>query len=478
MHTLEKPLILDTTLREGLQTPKVYFTLDERITILQELDNAGIDFIEIGSPYASEGEKKLVEELSKIKTRAFKVVHCRALESDVDTAPENVEWVALYLSPADRHLEAKFDKIEDKRGFVLKQVPRAISYAKSKGYKVRYTAEDAFRADPVFLKKVVIKAVEAGADSVSLPDTSGGASLTDVRRVYGEVISFLREAGAKCVIEAHFHNDMGMALANTLEAWMSGARILHGTINALGERAGIPDTLVLATWMKVKFGYDDYDLGRLIKLAEYVSKVSGIEIPPNQPISGSNVFTHTAGTHQKAVFRDPLTYQPFDASLVGRESSFALGPMVGSEGVKASLKKMGVEISMLGEEVFEEIRDRIKSAYLLHGRGASAMENIIIAEVLNKTGMTKINIPESLSAQILIDVESMGDKYFEDFCREIIAKNKGVTEIIEIWGSSFDYIVRVEEVPSLKELDAIVNNFRKVRGVLRTETLITGKKIK
>ncbi|MBO3839759.1 MAG: Lrp/AsnC ligand binding domain-containing protein [Thermoproteota archaeon] len=477
MHSLEKPLILDTTLREGLQTPRVYFTLDERITILQELDKAGIDFIEIGSPYASEGERRLVEELSRIKTRAVKVAHCRALESDIDTAPENVEWVALYLSPADRHLETKFDKIEDKRGFVLKQVPRAISYAKRKGYGVRYTAEDAFRADPAFLRQVVVKAVEAGADSVSLPDTSGGASPMDVRRVYGEMSSLLKDIGARCVIEAHFHNDMGVALANTLEAWASGARILHGTVNALGERAGIPDTVVLATWMKVKFGYD-YDLPRLVKLAEYVSKVSGIEIPPNQPISGSNVFTHTAGTHQKAAFRDPLTYQPFDASIIGRESGFALGPMVGSEGVKAALKKRGVEISTLSEEVFEEIRDRIKSAYLLHGRGASAMENIIMAEVLNKIGMVKITIPENLSAQILVDVESMGDKDFEDFCRELLAKNKGVTEIIEIWGSSFDYMVRVEEVSSLKELDNIVNNFRRVKGVLRTETLITGKKIK
>jgi len=477
MRGLEKPFILDTTLREGLQTPRVYFTLEERATILQELDKAGVDFIEIGSPYASEGERKIVWELSKIRTRAVKVVHCRALEADVDTAPGDAEWVALYLSPADRHLEAKFEKIEDKRGFVLKQVPRAISYAKSRGYKVRYTAEDAFRADPAFLKQVVARAVEAGADSISLPDTSGGASPTDVRRVYGEISSLLKEAGSRCLIEAHFHNDMGMALANTLEAWASGARILHGTVNAIGERAGIPDTLALATWMKVKFGYD-YDLARLVRLAEYVSKVSGIEIPPNQPVSGSNVFTHTAGTHQKAAFRDPLTYQPFDASIVGRESGFALGPLVGSEGVKAALKKRGVEVSRLSEEVFEEIRDRVKSAYLLHGRGASAMEDIIIAEVLNKTGVTKITIPESLSAQILVDVESIGDKDFEDFCRELLAKNRGIVEIVEIWGSSFDYVVRVEGVSSLKELDNIVNNFRRAKGVLRTETLITGKKIK
>lgn len=477
MHSLEKPLILDTTLREGLQTPGVYFTLDERIEILRELDNSGIDFIEIGSPYASEGERKIIEELSRIETRAVKVAHCRALESDVDTVPEKVEWVALYLSPADRHLEAKFEKIEDKRGFVLKQVPKAIRYAKNKGYKVRYTAEDAFRADPGFLKQVVAKAVEAGADSVSLPDTSGGASPMDVRRMYGEINSLIRETGAKCVIEAHFHNDMGMALANTLEAWLSGAKILHGTINALGERAGIPDTLALATWMKVKLGYD-YDLRKLVELAEYVSRVSGIEIPANQPISGRNVFTHTAGTHQKAAFRDPLTYQPFDASIVGRESGFALGPMVGSEGVKAALKKRGVEINALSEEVFEEIRDRIKETYLLHGRGASALENIIIAEVLNKTGVVEMKIPESLSARILIDVESMGDKDFEDFCRELLARDKGVAEIVEIWGSSFDYMVRVEDVPSLKELDNIVNSFRRTKGVLRTETLITGKKIR
>jgi DNA-binding Lrp family transcriptional regulator len=190
------------------------------------------------------------------------------------------------------------------------------------------------------------------------------------------------------------------------------------------------------------------------------------------------VFTHTAGTHQKAAFRDPLTYQPFDASIVGRESDFALGPMVGSEGVKAALKKKGIETGRLSEEVFEEIRDRVKSAYILHGRGASAMENIIIAEVLNKTGVAKITLPEKLSAQILIDVESMGDKDFEDFCRELLSRDKGVTEIIEIWGSSFDYMVRVDEVSSLKELDNVVNSFRRAKGVLRTETLITGKKIK
>ncbi|MGQ9596403.1 MAG: LeuA family protein [Thermoproteota archaeon] len=477
MQNLKKPILLDTTLREGLQTPGIYFTLDERLTILRGLDKSGIELIEIGSSYAGEGERRIVEDLSRVETRALKAAHCRALESDVDTVPEDVEWVALYLSPADRHLEAKFEKISDKRGFVLTQVPKAIRYAKSRGYKVRYTAEDAFRADPVFLKQVVEKAVEAGADSISLPDTSGGASPTDVRRVYGEMNRLLREKNCDSPIEAHFHNDMGMALANTIEAWMSGAKILHGSVNWLGERAGIPDTLVLATWMKVRFGYE-YDLASLLKLAEYVGNVSGISIPPNSPISGRNVFTHTAGTHQKAAFRDPLTYQPFDASMVGRESDFALGPMVGSEGVKATLKKIGIEIDRLSEEVFEEVRDRVKSAYLLHGRGASAMENIIIAEVLNKTGVTKITLPERLSAQILIDVESMGDKDFEDFCRTLISGDKGVTEIIEIWGSSFDYMVRVDGVSSLKELDNIVNNFRMAGGVLRTETLITGKKIR
>lgn len=477
MQNLEKPLLLDTTLREGLQTPGVYFTLEERMTIIRELDKTGIDLVEIGSPYTGEGERKIVEELSRLKTKTLKVAHCRALESDVDTVPEGIEWVALYLSPADRHLDAKFEKIVNKREFVLTQVPKAIRYAKNRGYRVRYTAEDAFRADPVFLKQVVEKAVEAGADSVSLPDTSGGASPTDVRRVYGEISRLLREKGSRSMIEAHFHNDLGMALANTLDAWASGARILHGTINSLGERAGIPDILVLATWMKVRFGYE-YDLANLLRLSEYVGKISGIEIPLNSPVSGRNVFTHTAGTHQKAAFRDPLTYQAFDASIVGRESGFALGPMVGSEGVKAALKKKGVKIEDLDEKTFEEIRDRIKAAYLLHGRGASALENIIIAEALNKTGIMEITLPESLSAQILIDVESMGDKDFEDFCRELLSRNKGVTEIIEIWGSSFDYMVRVDEVSSLKELDNVVNSFRRAKGVLRTETLITGKKIR
>jgi len=477
MQNSEKPMLLDTTLREGLQTPGVYFTLDERLMIMRGLDKSGIELIEIGSPYTGEGERRIVEELSRVETRALKAAHCRALESDVDTVPEDVEWVALYLSPADRHLEAKFEKIRDKRGFVLTQVPRAIGYAKSKGYRVRYTAEDAFRADPVFLRQVVEKAVEAGADSISLPDTSGGASPADVRRVYGEISRLLRGENRSSLIEAHFHNDMGMALANTIEAWMSGAKILHGSMNWLGERAGIPDTLVLATWMKVRFGYE-YDLAGLFKLAEYVGKVSGIGIPPNSPVSGGNVFTHTAGTHQKAAFRDPLTYQPFDASIVGRESDFALGPMVGSEGVKAALKKKGIETDRLNEEVFEEIRNRVKSAYLLHGRGASAMENIIIAEVLNKSGVAKITLPEKISAQILIDVESMGDKDFEDFCRELLSRDKGVTEIIEIWGSSFDYIARVDEASSLKELDNVVNSLRRAKGVLRTETLITGKKIK
>ncbi|NHV98254.1 MAG: hypothetical protein HA496_01250 [Thaumarchaeota archaeon] len=476
MQRLEKPMLLDTTLREGLQTPGVYFTLEERVTIMRELDKSGIDLIEIGSPYTGEGERRIVSELSRIETRALKAAHCRALESDVDTVPDGVDWVALYLSPADRHLEAKFEKIVDKRGFVLTQVPKAIKYAKSKGYRVRYTAEDAFRADPVFLKQVVEKAIEAGADSISLPDTSGGASPTDVRRVYGEINRLIKNRNNHSLIEAHFHNDMGMALANTIEAWMSGATILHGSMNWLGERAGIPDTLILATWMKIRYGYE-YDLASLMRLAEYVEKVSGINIPPNNPVSGKNVFTHTAGTHQKAAFRDPLTYQPFDASIVGRESSFALGPMVGSEGVKAALKKRGVEIEKLEESVFEEIRDRVKSAYLLHGRGASAMENIIIAEVLNRTGVARITLPESISAQILIDVESMGDKDFEDFCRKLLARDKGVREIVEIWGSSFDYMAMVDRVSSLKELDNIVNSFRKAKGVLKTETLITGKKI-
>ena len=480
---LQRPSILDTTLREGMQTPNVMFQFEERKDILISLDSANIDYIEIGSPYASKEEQEICNKLAELSTNASKVVHCRALERDIDRAPEDVDWVALYLATSHKHLITKFSKYASPEKFVLKQVPKAIEYAKDMGFKVRYTAEDATSTDLNFLTKVILLAAEAGADSISIPDTRGIADYVQIGELYKMVRRILDDARFRNVmLEAHFHNDLGLALSNTLSAWFSGADILHSSINGLGERAGITDTLQLATALKVKYQtiiYEDvnYDLPSLYELSLRVSRYSGVPISPHWPVSGANVFTHTAGTHQKAASKDPLTYQPFSASLVNRITKFVLGPLCGKEGVRAYLKQMGIDVSKIPEELIITLRDAIKQIYFLHGASAKNLERRVISEVLEEGGFPiSWHSQEHFDSIVLVSTlaSSSEDSILDDFST-IHKKCNYVKAIYETWGSLYDYVFLIRNVPSIAELNNIIDMIREVEGVTKTETLIIGK---
>ncbi len=351
-------LILDTTLREGEQTPGVSFSIDQKLEIVRALDSLGVDMIEVGHPTVSKDIDGFIKEVVKENLNAELVAHCRARDKDVDAAlSTGVDRIAVFLGSSKMHLHKKLG-MDVKRA--AKLVYRTVKKVAESGHKVRFTAEDATRADLDILIEICHAAVDAGADRISLPDTVGIVLPDEIRFLFRRM---KRELGVS--LDAHCHNDLGLAIANSLAAVEGGADCIHVTVNGLGERAGITPLCNLVAALKILYGIDTASLRGLNELSHMVEKFSGISIPMNKPIIGENAFSHKAGVHTSGVLKDPTTYEPFSPELIGRERRIIVDKFTGKGAVKARLQRLGVELDDKDIAfVVEKIKDGFRqSAY-------------------------------------------------------------------------------------------------------------------
>jgi 2-isopropylmalate synthase len=343
----DKIQIFDTTLRDGEQVPGCQLSTEEKVVVARKLEEIGVDVIEAGFPISSPGDFLSVVEISKaVKTGVCALT--RAKKEDIDVAGEALHHakrgrIHTGIGSSDIHIKHKFNSTREK---VLEQAVWAVGYAKTKGVEVEFFAEDAGRADLVYLAQLVEAVITAGADVVNVPDTTGYC----LPHLYGRRIQYLFENVKnidKATISVHCHNDLGMATANTIAGLMSGARQAEVTINGIGERAGNTSLEEVAMVLKV---HKDLNLHTNIKsemlyeLSTLVSDMMRMPVQPNKAIVGANAFAHSSGIHQDGFLKNSENYEIINPADVGvPSSSIILTARSGRAALKHRLDLLGYQ---------------------------------------------------------------------------------------------------------------------------------------
>jgi methanogen homocitrate synthase len=341
--------VCDVTLRDGEQMPGVVFRPDEKIDIAIKLDEVGVEIIEAGFPVVSEAEMRAVRDVSNLGLDSKISVLSRSVPKDVDAALAcDVDMVSVFIATSDLHLKYKLHMTCEE---AIKSALETVEYAKDHGLIVRFSAEDATRTEFNLLKRLYKKAEECRADYVSIADTVG---IMNPRTVYFLVSEIKKEV--KIPICMHCHDDLGLALANTLAAAEAGAKQLHTTVNGIGERSGNTPLEELMVALRVHYSVDRYDTTKLTDLSKLVQSYSGVMMPKNKAVVGDNAFAHESGIHVAAVLEEPRTYELYSPEMVGSARRIIIGKHTGARALKYITKKMGYdlkrdEICLLAERV-------------------------------------------------------------------------------------------------------------------------------
>ena len=358
-------LIFDTTLRDGEQSPGASLNLEEKLAIAHQLARLGVDVIEAGFPFASQGDFKAVNKIAEVVGGDNGPIICglaRASTNDIKACYEAIspapkKRIHTFIATSDIHLKHKLRKT---RKDVLCIVPEMVGYAKSLVEDIEFSCEDASRSDPEFLYEVIQLAISSGATTINIPDTVGFTTPSEFGKLIFDInknVPNINEA----VISVHGHNDLGLAVANFLEAVKSGARQLECTINGIGERAGNASLEELVMALHVRKSFFNGFFGRssdsptpltairteeITKTSRLVSNLTGMSVQPNKAIVGANAFAHESGIHQDGVLKNRLTYEIIDAKTVGLiDNKISLGKLSGRSAVRARLEEMGYDLS-------------------------------------------------------------------------------------------------------------------------------------
>lgn len=363
--------IFDTTLRDGEQTPGVNFSFDERLKIAKQLEKWGVDVLEAGFPASSIGSFKSVEAISKALSNTAVCGLARCKKSDIDAVYEATKEAAkpiihVFIATSPIHLKHKLKMTQAQ---VLEAIKEHVSYAKQIFEVVQFSPEDASRTDIDYLVQCVQTAVDAGARIINIPDTVGYSYPNE----YGQIFKSLLEnvkSDDEIIYSAHCHDDLGMAVANSLAAIENGAKRIEGTVNGIGERAGNTALEEIALALYVR--RDHYGIETRLNLTEtkntsdIIARFAGIRVPRNKAIVGQNAFSHESGIHQDGVLKNPETYEIMTPQLVGiGKNELPLGKLSGKHAFAEKLKVLGYDIKS-EEQVelfkqFKAIADKKKS---------------------------------------------------------------------------------------------------------------------
>ncbi|MGA2681286.1 MAG: 2-isopropylmalate synthase [Candidatus Bathyarchaeia archaeon] len=343
--------ILDTTLRDGEQTPGVSLTPEDKIEIARQLGKLGVDVIEAGFPSSSEGERKVVKEIVKLGLNSEICALSRATKGDIDAALDcNVDLIHVFIPTSEVQMKYAVNLTHEQ---VLASAIESIEYVKKHGVKCEFSPMDATRSEMPFLKKICQAAQDAGMDSLNLPDTVGIMIPKSTIKFVEEIKSVV-----SVPISIHCHDDFGLAVANSLAAVEAGAVQVHVAVNGLGERAGNASLEEVVMALHVLYKYKTGINSRLLySTSRMVSSLTGIAVQANKALVGENAFAHESGIHTRGVAEKPLTFEPIDPALVGRTRKLVAGKLAGTRGIKAELEEVGIHPS---EEQLKEIVQRVK----------------------------------------------------------------------------------------------------------------------
>ena len=363
MHDQVK--IFDSTLRDGEQAPGIALSPDQKVRIATQLARLGVDIIEAGFPITSPGDFQAVKRIAQQVQGPTIAALARAQTADVDRAWEAIRDAAdprihVFLATSPIHMEHKLRMSEEE---VIAAVEGNVARARDHTENVEYSPEDATRSDPDFVVAVCRTAVEAGATTVNIPDTVGYATPSDYATLIRRVVAEVKGDRADVVVSTHCHNDLGLAVANSLAAVEAGARQVEGAINGIGERAG--NTSIEEVVMALRVRRDTYgvDVGvtteEIYETSRLVSEETGYPIQYNKAVVGRNAFAHESGIHQHGVLRERTTYEIMDPMTVGMGTSMiVMGKHSGRAAFKHSLAQIGIELDgMAFETAFATMKD-------------------------------------------------------------------------------------------------------------------------
>ncbi len=368
-----KILIFDTTLRDGEQSPGSSMNIQEKLKVAQQLKRLNVDIIEAGFPIASDGDFEAVKEIAANIKGITIAGLARTNRADVERAfealkPADKPRIHVFVATSDIHLKAKLKKTRDD---VIQMIGESVARAKTFVDDVEFSAEDATRSDPDYLVKACQTAIDAGASTINIPDTVGYTTPDEYTNLIDYIRSRIKSPGP-LVISVHCHNDLGLAVANSLAALKAGARQVECTINGIGERAGnaAVEEIVMALKTRKDFYsfYSEVVSEQIYPSSRLLSQITGISVQPNKAIVGANAFAHEAGIHQDGVLKEKLTYEIMTPQSIGLPSNMlVLGKHSGRHAFRERVKTLGYELTDEQIDsafvVFKQIADKKKEVY-------------------------------------------------------------------------------------------------------------------
>ena len=361
----DKLIIFDTTLRDGEQSPGASMTKDEKVRIARALERMHVDVIEAGFPIASQGDFEAVKAVADIVQDSTICGLARALDKDIDRAGEalkgaNSARIHTFIATSPIHMREKLRMTPDQ---VLEQAVHAVTRARQHTNNVEFSPEDAGRSELDFLCRVLEAVIDAGATTLNIPDTVG----YNLPHQFGELIYNLREKipnSDKAIFSVHCHNDLGLAVSNSLSAVLNGARQVECTINGLGERAGnasLEEVVMAVRTRQDVFDCDtNLDATQIMTCSRLVSSITGFAVQPNKAIVGANAFAHESGIHQDGVLKNRETYEIMRAEDVGWATNrMVLGKHSGRNAFRTRMQELGISFSSEDEvnAVFSRFKD-------------------------------------------------------------------------------------------------------------------------
>ncbi len=356
--------IFDTTLRDGEQSPGASMTLNEKVKVARQLERMGVDIIEAGFPAASNGDFKAVQKISSEVKEVTIAGLARAKEADIKACFDAIKAaknnrIHTFIATSPLHREYKLKKSKKE---VLELIKNSVGYAKSLTNDVEWSAEDGVRTELDFLMEAVQVAVDAGAGTINIPDTVGYSTPDEIYQLFHHLSSNINGID-KVILSTHCHNDLGLAVANSMAAIKGGARQVECTINGIGERAGNAalEEIVMALRTRADtFPYTtNIDTKQIVPTSRLVSQVSGFVVAPNKAIVGANAFAHESGIHQDGVLKHAQTYEIISPADVGlTKSNLVLGKHSGRHAFETRLKELGYHLDKkLIDETFLQFKE-------------------------------------------------------------------------------------------------------------------------
>lgn len=364
--------IFDTTLRDGEQSPGASMTLSEKLQIAEQLEAMGVDVIEAGFPFSSKGDFEAVHSVAKLVKNAQVTGLARASEKDIDAVHEAVKpcprpRIHTFISTSDLHMKHKLQMSPDQ---VYEKIVHSISYARNLCDDVEWSCEDGSRTDIDFLCRCVEGAIKAGARTINVPDTVGYSLPQEYAHIISTLIKRVPNSD-KAIFSVHCHNDLGLAVANSLAAVQSGARQIECTINGIGERAG--NTAMEEIVMAIKTRSDllpfqtNIKTENITQISKLVSSITGFDVQKNKAIVGQNAFAHESGIHQDGMLKNSQTYQIMIPESIGLDKSeLVLGKLSGRHAFKNRLQELGLSTENEDQinqafKKFKDLADQKKS---------------------------------------------------------------------------------------------------------------------